>query len=332
MPAGSPLGRVIEIAEEGRHLAKERGFLVVQAGREELGRVPLDDIAAVIATARGTSLTTSLIAALAERGTPLVLCGANFSPSALVFPLAGHHAQQRRMEAQLAQTRPLAKRLWAQVVAAKLRAQAAALAEAGQPNAALLRLSRAVRSGDPANAEAQGARRYWPLLMGQDFRRDASLPGANALLNYGYAVLRAGVARALCAAGLHPSLGIFHRHPQNPLPLADDLMEPFRPLIDIAVRRLLADGVMEVDVASKRTLAGLLAADLPTEAGASPLSTCLLRCAASLAESYLSGTAALAFPHLAPEGRDGISADDDAFGLPHHVDVRDVRPAGDDEA
>jgi CRISPR-associated protein Cas1 len=169
-------------------------------------------------------------------------------------------------------------------------------------------------------------------MMGEDFRRDASLPGANALLNYGYAVLRAGVARGLCAAGLHPSLGIFHRHPHNTLPLADDLMEPFRPLIDLAVRRLLADGAGEVDVTAKRALAALLVSDLPTDAGTSPLSTCLIRAAASLAESYLSGTAALVFPHLDAEGRDGISADHETFGVSDHVDVRDVRPAGDDEA
>jgi len=332
MPPGSPLGRVVEIAEEGRHLAKERGFLVVQAGREELGRIPLDDIAALIATARGTSLTTSLIAALAERGTPVVLCGGNFAPAALVFPLAGHHAQQRRMEAQLEATRPLAKRLWAKVVSAKLRAQAAALEAAGQPGGALLRLARTVRSGDPGNAEAQGARRYWPLLMGEGFRRDPALPGANALLNYGYAVLRAGVARAVCAAGLHPSLGIFHRHPRNPLPLADDLMEPFRPLIDAEVCAMVSEGHAEVDTAAKRRLAALLAEDLPTAAGTSPLATCLVRCAASLAESYLSGVPALEFPHLQAEGSDVIPESDEPLGLSDHVDVRDVRPAGGDEA
>lgn len=332
MPPGSPLGRVVEIAEEGRHLAKERGFLVVLAGREELGRVPLDDVAALIATARGVSLTTSLIAALAERGTPVVLCGANFAPAALVFPLAGHHAQQRRMEAQLDATRPLAKRLWAQVVVAKLRAQAGALEAAGQPGGALMRLARTVRSGDPGNAEAQGARRYWTLMMGEAFRRDPSLPGANALLNYGYAVLRAGVARAVCAAALHPSLGIFHRHPQNPLPLADDLMEPFRPIIDAEVRAMVSEGHDEVDTAAKRRLAALFSADLPTASGMSPLSTCLLRCAASLAESYLSGAPALEFPQIGSEGSDGIEEPDDPVGLSDHVDVRDVRPAGDDEA
>jgi len=331
MPPASPLGRVVEIAEEGRHLLKERGFLVVEAGGEELGRVPLDDIAALVATARGTSLTTSLIAALAERGTPVVLCGANFAPVALVFPLAGHHAQQRRMEAQLAATRPLAKRLWAQVVAAKLRAQAAALASAGLPSAALARLARSVRSGDPENAEAQGARRYWPLMMGEGFRRDPSLPGANALLNYGYAVLRAGVARAICAAGLHPSLGIFHRHPHNPLPLADDLMEPFRPLVDLEVRALVAEGASEVDRVAKRRLAALLLTDVPTAFGTSPFATTLMRCAASLAESYLSGVPALEFPMLSAEGGNVIAEPDFPVGLSDHVDVRDVRSSGDDE-
>ncbi len=332
MPAGSPLGRVIEVAEDGRHLAKDRGFLVVQSGRDELGRVPLDDVAALITTARGTSLSTPLIAALAARGTPIVLCGENFAPTALVFPLAGHHAQQRRIEAQIDRTRPMAKRLWAQTVTAKLRAQGAALADFGQPAAALFRLAGHVRSGDPDNLEAQGARRYWPLLMGPDFRRDSGEPGVNGLLNYGYAVLRAGVARAICAAGLHPGLGIFHRHPHNPLPLADDLMEPFRPLVDSEVRRLVAEGVHEVDVAAKRRLAALLVADLPTAAGNTPLATCLLRCAASLAESYIEGVAALAFPHSDPGGRDGTAGADEPVGLQDHVDVRDVRPAGDDEA
>jgi CRISPR-associated protein Cas1 len=340
MPTTSPLGRVIEITEDGRHLAKDRGFMVVQAGREEVGRVPLDDIAAVIATARGTSLSTPLIAALAERGTPLVLCGENFAPTALVFPLAGHHAQQRRMEAQIDRTRPMAKRLWAQCVIAKLRAQAAALAEAGQSPAALLRMAAAVRSGDPDNLEAQGARRYWPLMLGEDFRRDIALPGANGLLNYGYAVLRAGIARGICAAGLHPGLGIFHRHPHNPMPLADDLMEPFRPLVDAEVRTLLAEGVAEVTVGAKRHLAGILVADLRTDLGMTPLSTCLLRCAQSLSESYIEGVPRLVFPHLQTERRHGSPDETEPdpederqpFGLSDHVAVCDVRPASDDQA
>lgn len=326
---GSPLGRVIEIAEEGRHLSRERGFLVVSAGRDELGRVPLDDIAAVLATARGTSVSVALLAALAERGLPFVVPGANFAPAALLWPVAGHHAVSRRMAAQIERTRPMEKRLWAQVVAAKIRRQGWALQSAGRPAGAFVRLARLVRAGDPDNLEAQAARRYWPLLFGGDFRRDADADGANALLNYGYAVLRAATARALCAVGLHPGLGIFHRHPENPMPLADDMMEPFRPAIDDTVRALLADGIAGVTVPAKRRLAAVLWQDERTAAGTTPLATAVLRSAQSLAESYLTGEPALEFPSFrVKETADG----DEPERVSDHVAGADVRPAGDDEA
>jgi CRISPR-associated protein Cas1 len=186
-----------------------------------------------------------------------------------------------------------------------------------------------VKPGDPENIEAQAARRYWPLLLGAEFRRDQAAPGANALLNYGYAVLRAGVARAICAVGLHPGLGVFHRNSQNPMPLVDDLMEPFRPAVDDAVRRLLAEGVTEVTVAAKRRMVALLWQDEATAAGTSPLATVILRTAQSLAESFLSGAAVLAFPFLELGGRDDGNA---VERLSDHVDGPHVRPAGDDEA
>jgi CRISPR-associated protein Cas1 len=322
----SPLGRVIEIAEEGRYLAKDRGFLTVDHGGEELGRVPLDDLAAVLATARGTTASTQLLGALAERNVPFVVCGANFAPVALLWPVAGHHAQQRRMERQLDQTRPLAKRLWAQIVTAKVRRQGWVLMRLGAPHGAFVRLAAQVRSGDPDNIEAQAARRYWPLLMGEGFRRDANGDGTNALLNYGYAVLRAAAARAIAAAGLHPGLGVFHRHPHNAMPLADDLMEPFRPVVDLAVHELVMAGAAMVDTMAKRRLAGLLLQDEATMAGTSPLSTAILRSAQSLAESYLEGAAALEFPLVRLE-----AADDDLERVPDDVAAGDVRPAGPDE-
>ena len=294
----SPLGRIIEIAEDGRYLSKSRGFLTVAEHGTELGRVPLDDILAVIASSPGTSASCSLLSDLAERGIPFVLCGRNYAPTALLWPLAGHHAQQRRMEAQLDATRPLAKRLWAQIVAAKLRRQGWALAQHGRPAGAFTRLARLVKSGDPDNLEAQGARRYWPLLLGPEFRRDTNAEGANALLNYGYTILRAATARAIVAAGLHPGLGIFHRHPHNAMPLADDLMEPFRPLVDLLVCTLLQEGVTEVTPTAKRFLAAVLQQDQATAAGTTPVATCMQRLAASLAESYLQQTPSLEFPFL----------------------------------
>lgn len=323
----SPLGRVIEIAEEGRHLAKERGFLVVHQGGAEAGRVPLDDLMAVMATARGTTVSVALLAALADRGVPFVVPGGNFAPAALLWPVEGHHAVSRRMSAQIDYTRTLGKRLWQQIVAAKIMRQGWALRRAGAPSGAFARLARLVKPGDPENLEAQAARRYWPLLLGSGFRRDQSAPGTNALLNYGYAVLRAGTARAICASGLHPGLGVFHRNPQNPMPLVDDLMEPFRPAVDDAVREMLAEGIADVTTEAKRRLVGLLWRDEATDAGKTPFGTVVLRAAQSLAESFLSRSAMLAFPFVDLGGRD----DDDAQRLSDHVDGADVRFAGDDE-
>ena len=325
----SPLGLVVEITEEGRHLSKDRGFLVVKSGREEAGRVPLDDLMAVMATARGTSVSVALLAALADRGVPFIVPGTNFAPAALLWPVEGHHAVSRRMAAQLDRTRQMEKRLWQQVVAAKIRRQGWALHRAGEPSGAFARLARLVKPGDPENIEAQAARRYWPLLMGAEFRRDQNAAGANALLNYGYAVLRAAVARAICAVGLHPGLGLFHRNAQNPMPLVDDMMEPFRPTVDDAVRLLLAEGMSEVDVLAKRRLVAILWQDEATAAGTSPLATVILRTAQSLAESFQSGAAMLAFPFLELGSRDD---GEDAERLSDYVDGPDVRSAGDDKA
>ncbi len=292
----SPFGQVVEIAENGRHLSKADGFLVVEAGNKKLGQIPLDDICAVIATAPGTSASCTALAELSVRGIPFVICGTKFLPSAIIWPLTGHHAQQRRMECQLDASLPLKKRLWAGLVAAKIRHQGAVLAAQGQNAEAFFTMARTVRSGDPDNLEAQAARRYWPLLIGEDFRRDQDADGINALLNYGYTVLRAGAARAIVAAGLHPGLGVFHRHPQNSMPLADDLMEVFRPFVDEQVVNLAKTGITVITPQVKRKLASVLSLTLPTRFGVSPLSTCLIRLAASLGESFVSATPDLDLP------------------------------------
>jgi len=165
------IGRVVEIAEDGRHLSLKRGFLLAESGGVEIARVPLDDIAVLLCNAHGLSYSNNLLIALADRGTCVVLCGPNHQPVAWLWPLDAHNVQTARMRAQLDATRPLGKRLWRQVVRAKIVHQAAALDALGKPSAGLAALARGVRSGDPENIEAQAARRYWPLLMGADFRR-----------------------------------------------------------------------------------------------------------------------------------------------------------------
>jgi CRISPR-associated protein Cas1 len=290
------VGRVVEVATDGRHLAVERGFLTIAEKGAEVGRVPLDDLAAVVANAHGLTYSNNLLVTLAERGVPMVLCGSNHRPAALVWPVDGHHAQSGRMSDQATASASLKKRLWQQIVQAKILAQGATLSAVGAEAGGFRLLARKVRPGDPDNVEAEVARRYWPLLLGADFRRDTDGGGLNGLLNYGYAILRAATARAVMAAGLHPSLGLMHSNRGNALVLVDDLMEPFRPLVDREVHRLNGEGIAEVTSESKAALARIMVIDLAAEDGMSPLMTCLERLAGSLAKAYAGESDRLVLP------------------------------------
>ena len=280
------LGRIVEIAQDGRHLSADRGHMVVAEKGAEIGRLALDDIAAVIASAHGLSYSNNLLVALAERNAPFILCAPNFTPVGYLLSVAGNHRQAARMEAQIKASVPMGKRLWKTVVQAKIAQQSAVLADLALPTAPLNALIPKVRAGDPGNLEAIAARRYWQQAFGADFRRDRGLPGANAMLNYGYTVLRAATARAIMGAGLHPSIGIHHRNEVNPMRLADDLVEPFRPLVDRAVLGLLRDGASDVTSDAKKILAGVLYTDLQTPRGVTPVSGALTALAVSLAQIY----------------------------------------------
>ena len=284
------IGRIIEVADDRRHLFVSRGFMVVQdteGDRKELGQVPLDDIAAVIANAHGLSYTNNLLIALAERCAPFVLCGPNHNAVGMIFPVDGNYQQAKRFDAQIMAPKPTHKRLWAEVVRSKLQQQAAALEAVGAPTAPLAALVRRVRSGDPDNIEAQGAQRYWRLLFGDSFRRDQQGAGINGMLNYGYTILRSATARAVVAAGLHPTIGIHHSNEGNAMRLVDDLIEPFRPMIDLRIWRLVRDGTSDVTPDSKRAMVRVLYDDMQTNIGATPVMVCMQKFAVSLAQVYM---------------------------------------------
>lgn len=284
------IGRIVEVADDRRHLFVSRGFMVVrdtEGERRELGQVPLDDIAAVIANAHGLSYSNNLLVALAERGASFVLCAANHNAVGMLWPVDGNFQQAKRFDAQLAASKPTHKRLWAEIVRAKLQQQAAALEAAGALFVPVAALAVKVRSGDPDNLEAQGARRYWGLLFGEDFRRDQNGGGVNGMLNYGYTVLRAATARAIIAAGLHPTLGLHHCNEGNAMRLVDDLMEPFRPMIDLLVWQLQRKGESQVTPDTKRALVRSLYDDMQTSSGTTPMMVCMQRLAISLAQVYL---------------------------------------------
>ena len=205
----------------------------------------------------------------------------------MLLPIEGNFEQAKRIEMQIAASQPTHKRLWAHVVRSKLEQQGAALEATGAPSVPLTALAAKVKSGDPDNLEAQGARRYWTLLFGSEFRRDQNGGGINGLLNYGYTVLRATTARAVIAAGLHPSIGLHHSNDSNAMRLVDDLMEPFRPTIDLKVWQLHRNGEKEVSPETKRALVRTLYDDMQTASGATPVMVCVQKLCTSLAQVYL---------------------------------------------
>lgn len=303
--------RIIDIETDGLFLAVHRGFLTVRSGSEERGRVPLDDIGALIVHAHGVSWSTTVFTRLSERNVPVVICGPNHAPVACVWPLEGHHQQAARMRAQVNASRPLSKQMWARIVAGKIRMQGAVLASCGIESGAFDRMAREVRSGDPNNLEAQAARRYWKAMLGHDFSRDQEAGGINGLLNYGYTVLRAIVSRSICASGLHPTIGIFHSNRANAFALADDLMEPYRPFVDLLVRKLVDEGNHEVTPDTKRILVTVSTVDLVSDAGLSPLAVHVQRFVHSVATSFEAGVPMLSLPSAFHMARDGEEMVDD---------------------
>lgn len=233
--------RIIDLSDEGAELSVRHAQLVITRKDGEI-TVPLAEIAALMVAHPAVRYTHAVLTGVCANGGAFVLCNERRLPIGMLLPLESHYLQAERFAAQAAAPLPLKKRLWKQIVQAKIAAQAEALREIKGDDFGLSLLAKAVLAGDTSNLEAQASRRYWPALLGKDFIRDPDGEGANSLLNYGYAVLRAMVARAICAAGLHPSLGLHHHNRYDPFCLADDLMEPFRPVVDDAVYTLATYG------------------------------------------------------------------------------------------
>lgn len=296
--------RVLDIAEGRRYLYKKRGSLAVvrDPGEPEASEtlVPFDEIESVIVHAPQASYSNAALVEFSRRGIPLVCCDETHTPVAWLWPAQANFEQSRRMAAQAAMPDELSDALWARIVRAKLTEQAVVVRDEGLAHEGLLEFARAVRPGDRGNVEAQAARLYWKLLFDDFFRRHRHGPPPNGLLNYGYAILRATVARHLCAAGLHPSLGLHHHNRFNAFCLADDLMEPFRPAVDRAVLELWREGQDEVTAETKSSMVAVMARSVGTERGVVPLSRCVERAAQSLAQSITEGEDRLWLPGVVP--------------------------------
>ena len=233
--------KTVEFSTPGTRLSVSHGQLVVERPDRPRATRPIEDLGVVIVDDIRATYTQGVFLELLDAGATILVSGRDHLPVGMMLPLDAHHVQTERHRAQIKVSEPTRKRVWQAIVRAKIGQQAAVLSYFNGDHAGLAPMALRVRSGDTENFEAQAAQRYWPRLFGKTFRRDRQASGVNALLNYGYAVIRAALARAVVAAGLIPSLGVHHRHRGNPFCLADDLLEPYRPYVDWRVKLLAGD-------------------------------------------------------------------------------------------
>lgn len=229
--------RVIEIVEHSARLKMENHLLVLQLQDVGEHRIPIGDIECLIIGTPVISVTGALLAELAEAGVIVVISNKKFLPVAMQLPLSAHYLQNEHFRAQAGAPLPLNKRLWQSVVVAKILSQGKLLKELHGTGSNISCLAEKVKSGDPENLEGRAAVLYWKQLFNAPFLRDRDMPDNNMLLNYGYSILRAITARALCGVGLHPTLGIHHHNRYDAYCLADDLMEPYRYIVDRVVAK-----------------------------------------------------------------------------------------------
>ena len=248
--------------------------------------VPIEDIGFVILEHQQTNITLPLLNALSDNNVAVIFCGNDFMPNAMLMNLDSNKTQGESYRAQIEASDPLKKGLWKQIVEAKIRNQAALLNKLGKDGDKLKPYYMNVKSGDSDNREGIAAKIYWNELFGANFIRSREGVEPNNMLNYGYTLLRAAVARSLMGSGLFPAFGIFHRNRYNAFPLADDIMEPYRPYVDEIVFDLYANGERELTKEVKTRLLRLLFMDTSFGKLTRPLDVGLTMTSASLAKCF----------------------------------------------
>jgi len=256
----------------------------------ELKSAPIEDIGVVILDHQQITVSQALISKLLSNNVALITCDNTHHPTGLLLNLDGNTLQSQKFQAQLEATVPLKKQLWQQTVSAKLINQASMLENIRVPAKNLLNWASEVKSGDPDNQEAKAAAYYWKNLFPDflEFRRERYGPPPNNLLNYGYAILRAIVARSLVSSGLLPTLGIFHKNQYNAYCLADDIMEPYRPFVDkVVVNIVRMNGrFLELTPSMKKDLLAVPAMDVLINDEKSPLMVAVQKTTASLSKCF----------------------------------------------
>lgn len=284
------------------HLSIRHNQLVItDKNTREKSRRPVEDLGFVVLDHQQITFTQSVIQYLADNNVAVVFCNKKHHPASMLFHLDTHQTQTEHFRAQIEASKPLKKQLWKQTVKAKIRNQAALLDFVGEESDPLEYMARQVKSGDVTNKEANASQHYWAHLFDDEFYRRRHGPPPNNLLNYGYTVLRAAVARALMGSGLLPTLGIHHRNRYNSYCLADDIMEPYRPYIDQNVWELVETGQggkEDLSTELKAKLLDTLTCDIMINDKKRPLMVGLSETTASLARCFKGEDRKIKYPVL----------------------------------
>ncbi len=265
---------------------------------DEPRTIPIEDIGIVLINNQRISMSIPLINALADASVAVVFCNERNMPNSMLQQMDGNCLQGEILRNQIEVGEVLKKQLWKQIIEAKIHNQSLLLDKYGKNGDILRPLYSNVKSGDADNREGIAARMYWAELFGPDFSRDRTEIGINALLNYGYTILRAAVSRSIVSSGLFPAFGIYHKHRSNAFPLADDLMEPYRPYVDEVVYRLYQKGHYELNQQSKAELINMLYNDTRFDNVTRPLTVGLSITTASLVKCYAKEEKKLNLPYF----------------------------------
>lgn len=288
---------------------KQEQLFVELLDNGDVKQVPLEDIGIVILDNQQITITHALMSKLIDNNVALITCNNTHHPTGLFLNLDGNILQSQKFKAQIEATQPVKKQLWQQTIIAKINNQASVLSQTGVDAKRLHHYAKTVKSGDTANNEAKAAVYYWKNIFSADtgFVRDRYGLPPNNLLNYGYAILRATVARSLVGSGLLPTLGIFHRNQYNAYCLADDIMEPYRPIVDKQVLQIFTSGcnINELTSDIKRILLGIPAIDViinltgkKGDEQCSPLMVAVQHTTASVAKCFEDKTKRIVYPTL----------------------------------
>ena len=294
--------KIVEISKEPTCLSVKLGQLIIRQSNNT-SQIPCEDIGILLLDHPAITYTQHVLTALMENNSTLIVCNDKHLPAGLFLPLEASQTQTQSYSFQIQAKTTLKKRLWQQIIKAKIDHQAYNVKDNHKASRALKRLSMMVKSGDPENIEARASKLYWKYyLADQKFTRDRFGPAPNNLLNYGYMVLRAAIARSLCSSGLLPSVGLHHHNKYNAFCLADDLIEPFRGFVESKVRSIWKSkdpaSIEKFDQTIKAMLLEVLYEEINLAGFKGPLTVALHRTTASLEKCYKGEQNHLLLPEL----------------------------------